>query len=52
VAGLPVVVEGELEVGVIQEDSVGMRLSWRQPAEPAKTEPALVLALVEEWEKA
>jgi len=52
VAGLPVVAEGELEVGVVQKDSVVMSPSWRQQAEPAKTEPALALVLVEEWEEA
>jgi hypothetical protein len=47
VAGLTVVAEEELEVGVVQQESVVMRPSWRQQGEPA-----LVLVLVEEWEEA
>jgi len=52
VAGLPVVVEGELEVAVGQQESVVRRPSWKQQVEPAPSSPALVLVLVEEWEEA
>jgi hypothetical protein len=41
-----------LAVGVVEQKLVVRGLSWRQRAELAKTEPALVLVLVEEWGEA
>jgi len=52
VADLPVVVEGVLEVAVVQQEPVVRRPSSTPQVEPAPSSPALILVLVEEWEEA